>query len=156
MESFIIFLAIITLTLPGCQSSHDFEELRSEILALHKEMIDAHLNKDVDYIVDRFTDDFTFVAHGDISKRTKEEHRAMFKNYLYNTNFSAYEDVSEPIIGFSKDASTAWSVVKVKVAGSRKLEDGSTREYDVIFAWITLYERRGDEWVRTIEVSTNN
>lgn len=43
-----------------------------------------------------------------------------------------------------------------KVAGSRKLDDGSTKDYDVIFAWITIYEKQDDEWKRLIEVSTNN
>ncbi|MFC1724177.1 hypothetical protein ACFL4T_01020 [candidate division KSB1 bacterium] len=156
MKSSVIIVALITMALLSCQSSPDFEELRSEILTLHKAMIDAHLNKDVDYIVDQFTENFTFVAFGDISKRTKDEHRAMFKDYLSNTTFSAYQDISEPVIRFSKDTSSAWSIVKVRVAGSSRMDDGSTRDFDVVYAWITLYERRGDNWIRTVEVSTNN
>ena len=60
------------------------------------------------------------------------------------------------MIWISKDGLTAWSIVKVKVAGGRKLDDGSTKDFDVIFAWITVYEKQGDEWKRLIEVSTNN
>jgi hypothetical protein len=64
--------------------------------------------------------------------------------------------LDKPIIGFSKDGSLAWSIVKVKVAGHRNMEDGSQKEFDVTYAWITLYKRQGDRWIRTVEVSTNN
>jgi hypothetical protein len=50
----------------------------------------------------------------------------------------------------------AWSIVKVKVAGNRSMEDESQKNFDVTYAWITLYERQEDQWIRTVEVSTNN
>lgn len=43
-------------------------------------------------------------------------------------------------------------VVKVKVTG-RTEDDGSERNPDFTCAWITLYRRQGDRWMRLGEVS---
>jgi hypothetical protein len=134
----------------------DTEALRSEILDYHKKFIDDHVNKNIDSFVEDYSEDYIFVAHGEIDHPSKEEFKTSFSDYLNSTTFSEYRDLEEPIIGFSKDGSMAWSIVKVKVAGSRKLEDDSQKDFDVTYAWITLYERRCDKWIRTVEVSTNN
>jgi hypothetical protein len=82
----------------------------------------------------------------------KEEIAAQFTDYLSQTTFSEYRDLREPIVGFSKDGSLAWSVVQVKVAGSRRMDDGTGQNLDFTCAWITLYERDGDGWIRLGEV----
>jgi hypothetical protein len=74
-------------------------------------------------------------------------------DYLDHTTFTEYRDLQEPIIGFSKDGSVAWSIVQVKVAGKRTLNDGTERDLDFTSAWITLYERHADKWIRLGEVS---
>jgi ketosteroid isomerase-like protein len=132
------------------------EALRSEILDFHKKFIDDHLNKNIDSFIEDYAEDYIFVANGDISRRAKDEFASSFSDYLKSTTFSEYRDLEEPIIGFSKDGSMAWSIVKVKVAGAREIENGSIKEFDVTYAWITLYERQGDNWIRIVEVSTNN
>jgi hypothetical protein len=60
----------------------------------------------------------------------------------------------EPIIGISQDGSLAWSIVQVKVAGRRKMEDGVEVKLNFICAWITLFERQGERWLRRGEVSS--
>jgi hypothetical protein len=65
-----------------------------------------------------------------------------------------YRDLQEPIIEFSDDGSVAWSVVRVKVAGIRVMNDGTERELDFICAWIALYRRQNDKWIRLGEVSS--
>ncbi len=148
-----VMLFFFTLMLIGCQSSPDFEALRSEILELHKATIDAHWNKDVDFFVKDLADDFLSVQNGEIQKPEKDEITARMSDYLNHTTFTEYRDLQEPIIGFSKDGSVAWSIVQVKVAGKRMMEDGTERELDFTCAWITLYERQEDKWIRLGEVS---
>jgi len=150
-----IILAAVPVILTGCQSVPDFEAIRMEILNEHEKFIDAHLNKDVAYFTRNMAEDYVFVANGDIRKQTEGEIRSNFTGYLNNTTFTEYRDLQEPVIGFSKDGSIAWSIVKVKVAGKRKMDDGAEREFDVTYAWITLYEWRSDEWIRLTEVSTH-
>ena len=78
----------------------------------------------------------------------------MLMPYLAATEFSAYENVSDPIIGFSKDGSLVWSIVQVRVAGTEKVSNETTESFDTLWAWITLYERRGDKWLKIADVST--
>ena len=129
-------------------------DLSQEILDLHKTEIDAHLNKDVDFFVQDISEDYLAVSGGEIRKPTLEETRLKFSNYLNNTVFAEYRDLCEPIIGFSKDGSLAWSIVQVKIVGRRTMDDGSERDLDFTCAWITLYERQDDKWMRLADVST--
>jgi hypothetical protein len=128
--------------------------VEAEVLDLHKAMIDAHWNKDVDFFLQGLSDDFVSVSSGEIHSPTREEVRERFGDYLNNTTFSEYRDLREPMIGVSRDGSMAWSLVQVKVAGKRTMDDGSERDLDFVCAWITIYEREGDAWVRRAEVST--
>lgn len=74
---------------------------------------------------------------------------------MNNTEFIEYRDLQDPIVKFSKDASLAYLIVQVKVAGEQKIETDSTESFDVTWAWITLYERQGNKWIRLGEVSNN-
>ncbi|MGD9347035.1 MAG: hypothetical protein PVH84_14290 [Candidatus Aminicenantes bacterium] len=152
----LIALVFLVATLVSCQTRPDVDNGKSEILDLHKKFIDDHLNMNIDSFVADYAEDYIFVANGEISHRTKDEFKASFSDYLKSTTFSEYRDLEEPIIGLSRDGSMAWSIVKVKVAGSRNFEDGSQKAFDVTYAWITLYERQEDKWIRIVEVSTNN
>ncbi len=148
-----LLCAIFFITLLGCQSSPDFEVSRKEILDLHKKTIEAHWNKDIGFFVKDISEDYMSVSSGEIRNPTKEEITSQFSNYLNNTIFTEYRDLREPIINFSKDGSIAWSVVQVKVAGKRIMDDRSERDFDDTWAWITLYKRQGDKWIRLGEVS---
>jgi hypothetical protein len=132
----------------------DFDVLRAEILDYHQNMIAAHWKKDVDFLVEDLAEDFVAVRNGEIEERTVEDLRLVFEDYLKNTEFREYRNLCDPLIGFSKDGSLAWSIVQVKIAGERTVPDGSTRELDFTCAWMTLFERRDKKWVRISEVST--
>jgi len=93
------------------------------------------------------------VGRGEIRHPTKKEITSQFSNYLNNTTFTEYRDLRDPIINFSNDGSIAWPVVQVRVAGKRIMEDRSERDFDNTWAWITLYKRQGNKWIRLGEVS---
>ena len=97
--------------------------------------------------------DYLFVQNGEIQRPQKDEITTKMSDYLNNTTFTEYRDLQQPIIGFSKDGSVAWSIVQVKVAGKRKMDDGTERDLDFTCACITLYERQEDKWIRVAEVS---
>lgn len=149
-----IIFAVLTVTLIGCRSWPDLVVLKSEILELHQATIDAHWNKDVDFFIRDISDDYFSVSDGEITHPTKEAIKTRFSGYLHSTTFTEYRDLREPIIGVSKDGSMAWSIVQVKVTGERTMDDGSIRNLDFICAWITLYERQDNQWIRLGEVST--
>jgi ketosteroid isomerase-like protein len=128
----------------------DLEAIRSEILGLHRADIKAHLNKDVDHLVQGQSADFIAVHSGEVRRPTLGETRAALARYLGSSAFTEYRDLVEPVVGVSPDGSTAWSIVQVKVSGTKS--DG--RPLDFTCAWITLYERQGDSWKRVVEAST--
>ena len=135
------------------ENKPDFAVLKEEILALHKASLDAHLEKNIPFFTQNVSDKFISVSRGEINKPSKEETTTMFTNYLENTEFSVYRDLQEPIIGFSKDGSVAWSIVQVKVSGKQKINE--EEEYlDFISSWIMLYERQGDKWVKLVNASS--
>jgi ketosteroid isomerase-like protein len=127
--------------------------MQADILALHQALIDAHMHKDVDALVRDVSDDFVSVSAGEIHRPTRDELAASFSAYLDSTTFSQYRDLCEPVVGFSDDGSIAWAIVQVRVAGRRASGDGPPRDFDTTWAWITLYRRQGDRWLRLVEVS---
>jgi len=145
-------LIAILLIFTGCKESPDQDKIREEILDLHKATIDAHLNKDVNFFVKDISDDYFSVGNGEIRYPAKNEISERFSNYLESTTFTNYKDLQEPVIGFSEDGTIAWSIVQVNVAGTRTMDDGES-DFDYTFAWITLYSRQGDKWIRLGEVS---
>ncbi len=118
-------------------------------------MINAHLNKDVSWFTKDISDDYFSVGRGEIRFPVPEETSARFNNYLSHTEFTEYRDLRDPIVKFSKDASLAYLIVQVKVAGEQKIETDSTESFDMTWAWITLFERQGDKWIRLGEVSNH-
>ncbi|MHA2252970.1 MAG: nuclear transport factor 2 family protein [Candidatus Kariarchaeaceae archaeon] len=132
----------------------NFEELRTQIKDLHQQFIEAHLNKDVEFIVNSLSDNYISVSNGDIDYPTMKDMRVTFNDYLNNSTFTEYRDVTEPIINFSDDGSLAWVIVQVQIAGNRKKADGSEGRFDSTWAWISLYKRENDKWITLTDVST--
>ena len=137
-----------------CRPSPDFEALRREILDLHRKTIDAHWKKDAGHFAAHMADGYFAVQKGEIRRPTRQEIAAEYQRYLATTTFTEYRDLEEPLIGFSKDGSVAWSVVRVKVAGSERAASGAEKGFDLTWAWITLYERKDGRWTWLGEAST--
>jgi hypothetical protein len=144
------------LILVSCNREPDFEQLKSEIINLHNAAVQAHINKDVDFFTRDLAPAYFSVSNGEIRHPTMNAISSQFSNYLNNTEFEEYTDLEEPLIGFSKDGSLAWSIVKVKVAGRRAFEQDSVRSFNDTWAWITLYKREGGKWLRMGEVSSHD
>lgn len=134
-------------------TSKVLDSYRKELLEIYKQTIEAHLIKDVDFLVKDVSKDFMSVNNGEINYPTLNKMRDSFNEYLDNTEFTVYRDLCEPIIDFSEDRSVAWSTVQVRVEGRSKRGE---EMHDIGFtsAWITLYRRENGRWIRFIEVSS--
>jgi len=150
----VVVVALTVLLAVGCQERPDYDALRTEIRQLHTEAIAAHWNKDVEYFSHNLAEEYFSVNHGAIRQPGAAEIREQFGHYLDRTVFTEYRDLTEPLIGFSRDGSIAWSVVRVKVAGRQTGTDGTEQPLEFICAWITLYRRQDDRWVRLGDVSS--
>lgn len=147
-------VAGLLLTTIGCQAPVDVDALRAELVTLHQAEIRAHLEGDVDFLVDSMADEVVEVSLGEIRRPTRESTRAIFIDYLGSTEFSEYRDLEEPVAGISRDGSLGWIIARVQVAGTHRMDDGELGELDFICAFITLYERREGQWIRQVDVST--
>lgn len=137
-----------------CRGGPDIDACRAQILDLHRSFIEAHLAEDASLLSRAIADDYLFVSDGELNRMSGPEVRRMLQRYFDSTEFSVYRDVSDPVIEVSKDCSLAWCVAQVRVAGTRTDEEGRKQEFDTLWAWITVYERRGGGWLRTADVST--
>ncbi len=157
MKRAALLTTVGVLSVLGChhRAAPDLDAVRAEIRALHQADIRAHLAGDTAHLAEPTAPGYVSVANGEVTPMTAEEMEARLGAYLDATEFSRYEDVAAPIIGVSDDGSEAWAIVQVRVAGSRAMPDGSSRDFDIRWAWLTLYERDGDRWLRRADVSTN-
>ncbi len=132
----------------------DFDALRKEITDHFEKNIQAHLDKDVAFIIDDLGEDFFSISEAEVTYPTKEDQKNRFTDYLNNTTFTEYSSLGEPEIGFSDDGSIAWGNFKVRVGGKSMKEDGSESKFNSDCAWLWLFRRVGERWMRIGEVST--
>ena len=132
----------------------DFDKIRIELLDRFEKNIQAHHEKDVEFIIDDLGKGFFVMSQGDINYPSKEDQREQFTKYLNNTTFSEYTSLMEPEIDFSDDGSVAWGKYRVKVKGETVNEDGSKTSLDFECAWLWLFRRIDNKWMRIGEAST--
>lgn len=127
----------------------------TELYELHKKARADHFNRDAAAMAAGFADDFTNVAHGKITKPTRDESFQRFKNYFGRSAFIEWDDITPPVIKVSDDATMGYTIVHKRVKLLSKGDDGSTAESTEVFAWVTLYRKIGGKWQLTGVASTN-
>ena len=132
----------------------DFKKLEKEIIERFEGTIQAHWDKDVDYLLADIGEGFVSMSEAEITHPSVEEQRQRFTDYLNTTTFTEYKSLMQPEIEFSEDASTAWGSFKVKVTGETLNRDGSKADLNFICAWLWLYRRVNNRLVRVGEIST--
>jgi hypothetical protein len=108
----------------------DCDALRAEIRADHDAFIVAHVENRPEFLVQDLSEDYVNVSRGELLRPAKEEVLAMFTDYLGHTSFSEYRMPEEPRIGFSDDGSVAWSIFRLKVAGTRASSSETEAHFD--------------------------
>jgi len=131
----------------------DFDALQAEIRAYHDAFIAAHVENRPEFLAQDLCEDYVNVSRGELLRPTKEEILAMFTDYLGHATFSEYRMPEEPRIGFSDDGSVAWSIFRLKVAGTRASSSGTEVHFDDTWGCLILFGRRDGKWVRIAEAS---
>lgn len=125
----------------------------AELLALHKEVMDAHLEGDVELLLRAEGEEYVVANRGEITHPSREERRARLGPYLQHTRYPVYRDLVPPIVEISADGSLGWVVVQIEARGERINEDGSTAPVEFVSAWIELYRKEDGKWLRIGNVS---
>lgn len=126
---------------------------RTRLLALHAEVMNAHRLGNVELILRAESQDYVVANRGEISRPTVEQRRARLGPYLGSTRFDEYVDVAPPTVMVSRDGTLGWVIVQVRARGEQTVENGTKQPIAFESAWIELYEKRGNEWLRVGNVS---
>lgn len=137
---------------PPNQSRHAAE--RAELLRLHQSDRDAHFKTDVALLQQRSPETMLSVSNGQVRRTTKDAQRAMFTAYFAGARYDAWDDLEEPIIRISDDASMAWMIVRLRVRRVQKDAQGVERDQSFVYAGIMTYEKRDGRWMKVANVST--
>lgn len=127
----------------------------NEIATLLKQARVAHFTRNANLLVSTFAEDFTSISSGKISKPSREASLNRFQNYLNNSTFIEWDDITQPIIKVSDDVSMAYAFVHKKVRLLAKDENGKEQEETEIFAWAEIYRKIKNEWKLVAVISTN-
>lgn len=144
-ESTILRLPIDVASAP----SPDLAAEQEALLALHRKGIRAHVERNVEALVENHGDDFVSASRGKLSRSNREQTRAFFTRYFDGAAYPQYEDIEPPIVRVSDDASMAWVLSRTRV----KRRD-ATGESSFVYAGMMAYEKRDGRWVRIANAST--
>lgn len=132
----------------------DPEKEKAELLRLHRASREAHFKTDVDMLLANAPDESLSVSRGKVSRPAKAEVRKMFAEYFRGAKYYEWDDLEEPIVRVSNDASMAWMITRLKVRRVQKDAAGVEREEKFVYAGLTTYEKRGGRWTRVANAST--
>ena len=150
---------ILTLLLAGvivscCQQKVDLEAARQELLQLNETMRTAHLSGDAETIVSISAYPYTKVNSGQISHPTKEENDQRFENYMTTMKLTAWDDLAEPIITISDDATMA-TVIYRKLLVMSPIDQPDAEPMEGIYAWQSTYRRTPEGWKQVSDILTS-
>ena len=152
-------LALILIFVAGAagaraQAAANLEKEKAELLQLHRSDREAHFKTNVDLLQEHSPEEFIAVSRGKIHRPKKADERKMFTEYFRGAKYYEWDDLEEPIIQVSKDASMAWMITRIRVRRVQRDAAGAEREEQFVYAGIMTYEKRGGRWVRVANVST--
>lgn len=148
----LIFVACAACA--GAQPAANLDREKAELLRLHKAGREAHFKTDVELLLENSPEEMISVSRGKINRSGKAEGRKMFTEYFRGAKYYEWDDVEEPIIRVSKDASMAWMITRIRVRRVQRDASGAEREEKFVYAGIMTYEKRDGRWVRVANVST--
>ena len=155
MKPFTLILLFIAGAASAlAQPSAALEKEKAELLRLHQSNREAHFKTDVDALLENAPEEMISVGRGKINRPSKEDARKMFTGYFRDAKYYEWDDVEEPIVRISNDASMAWMITRTRVRRVQKKADGAEQEEKFVYAGIMTYEKRDGRWVRVANVST--
>ncbi len=149
----VAFLVLASASAVG-QTPAALEREKAELLRLHRDAREAHFRTDVELLLRDEAEGFVTVSRGKVHRPRREETRRQFEEYFRGAKYYEWDDLEEPIIRVSRDATMAWMITRIRVRRVRRDASGGEREERFVYAGIMTYEKRGGRWTRVANVST--
>ncbi|MFH1699185.1 MAG: hypothetical protein ABIE07_01245 [Candidatus Zixiibacteriota bacterium] len=151
--SVICFLFLTGWIIPGCCSKIDVETHRQELLSLNQEMRTAHIEGNAGIIISGQGYPYTQVNSGQVTHPTHEDDSERFQNYIGSMNITAWDDLIDPIVTISDDASLATVIYKKHLVMTR-IAQPEAEPYEGIYAWQSTYRRTKEGWKQISDIVT--
>ena len=145
-----LLLALLSCATTG-PATH--ETATRELLKLHEDVLRAHLESNIDLLLEAEGDEYVIANRGEVSTPPEKARKDSLGPYLQQTRFSTYKDRVPPIVKVSADGSLGWVIAQVEARGEQTAENGTVERIEFVSAWIELYEKRGGRWFRVGNVS---
>jgi hypothetical protein len=142
-------LSAVLLAPPATRAQDDAEALKT----LHAKVMRAHLESNVELILEDDAVDYVVASRGEITRPTPDDRRERLGPYLRSIRFEQYEDLVPPIPSVSEDGTLGWVVVQIRARGVRRTESGSEEPIEYVSAWIEMYRKLDGRWRRVGNVS---
>jgi hypothetical protein len=137
----------------GCSQKLDLEVYQQELLDLNEKMRSAHLEGDIETVTSINAYPYVKVNRGSVTHPTQGEQSERFREYLTSMKITAWDDLIEPIVIISDDASLA-TVIYRKLLVMVPVGQPASEPYEGIFAWQSTYRRTSEGWRQISDVLT--
>jgi hypothetical protein len=145
---------LLLLYLVACNAKPDFEKEKKTILGMLQTERKAHFDGNVDLFMSEFAEGMKQVNKGKLTVATKQLTRDRISKYFGSVQFIKWDDLAEPVIIFSDDASLAYAIVQKEVITTPA--DAPGQSYDTThYAWASIYRKQNGEWKVECNISTN-
>lgn len=116
MKKLILIVVILLLTLiflSSCQPKVNLEKERTEILTYLETCKKAQIENDWETWTSLYADNTVYIEKGEIKHYTRDSIKKLFEEYFTTrkVKYTSLEDLSDPIIHISDDATMAWYIV---------------------------------------------
>jgi len=149
----VLLLCAPWATLAGCADIVNVEAARQELFDLNDKMRTAHLEGDAATIIAVHDYPYTAVKNGRVTHPTAEDHAAQFTGYMDSMRLLAWDDLSDPIIHISDDASLAVVTYRKHLKMVPKAQP-EAEAFEGIFVWQSSYRRTPAGWKQVSDITT--
>lgn len=151
IQQLSLFLLLVILI--SCHSPINFENEKKTILLLDEQAREHHFKKDAAALVKNLSKNFLAINKGTISQPAIDESYQQFDRYFKSVEFVKWDNVKEPVVRFSDDASLAYVCIDKLVI--LKLKDEHEKLDTTHFAWLSVYRKSKGEWKLDCIASTH-
>ena len=142
---------VVLLVLGGCAGAPPSHE--QTLRQLHEKVLEAHRRSDIEMLVEDTAPEGLVLSRGEVRHVGAQGTREGLGPYLARTRFHEYRDLIDPIVELSEDRTLGWVIVQVYARGSQTTPEGAEEPLEFTCAWIELYRRQGQRWLRVGNVS---
>lgn len=141
-------------TAVGCGTRVDIEAEKIELLRIHLADVNAHLDGDVDTLMETVAGEFMVVGDGRVDTQLRAVVRDFFTAYLEGAAYEKYEDLMVPHAEVSDDATMGWVISRMAVIRNEPAGENGKQTRAFTYAGIMAYQKVDGRWQKVANVST--